>query len=279
MNGNGGDTHAHPLARLWPGMHPLVGMVHLLPLPGAPRWGGSMAEVVRRAVADAEALTRGGMDGVLVENFLDAPFYADGVAAETVAAMARVVVELVDACAVPVGVNVLRNDARAALGIAVACDASFIRVNVHTGLMWTDQGEIEGRAADTLRVRRALGADVAILADVHVKHATPPPGERLEAAAADAWHRGLADALVVSGEATGRATATEDVRRVREGAPDAPVFVGSGVTPDTVAGLLRVADGAIVGTAVSRQGRAGSGVDVERVRALVAASGRESAAR
>jgi membrane complex biogenesis BtpA family protein len=261
-------------ARLWPEGHTLIGMVHLLALPGAPGWKGSMDEVLERASADARALAAGGMDGVLVENFLDVPFLPGPVAPETVAAMARAVSAVVGAVEVPVGVNVLRNDARAALGIATACGARFMRVNVHTGTMWTDQGRIGGRAADTLRARAALGSEVVILADVHVKHGTPPPGERLEAAAADAWHRGLADALVVSGSATGEATALDDVRRVRASVPEGVILVGSGVTPDTVAEILHVADGAVVGTALTRELRAGTGIDPERVRRLVASAHR-----
>lgn len=266
------EPRVDAIPRLWPRGRPLIGMVHLLPLPGSPGWGGSMNDVVTRALDDVQALTEGGMDGVLVENYLDVPFLPRGVHPETVAALARIVAAVVARSEVPVGVNVLRNDARSALGIAVACGASFIRVNVHTGVMWTDQGQIEGRAAHTLRLRRALASDVAIFADVHVKHATPPPGQRLEAAAADTWYRGLADVLVVSGGATGEATAMEDVRRARAGAPEAPVLVGSGVTPASVQTVLNVADGAIVGTSLTRGGRAGTGIDVDRVRALVQAA-------
>ncbi len=253
----------------WPQAGALVGMVHLLPLPGAPGWGGSMDDVLRRALEDTTALVEGGMDAVLVENYLDVPFHPGPVPPETVAAMARVVSAVVAASPLPVGVNVLRNDARAALGIATACAARFMRVNIHTGTMWTDQGRVDGRAADTLRARAALGGRVAILADVHVKHATPPPGESLECAAADAWHRGLADALVVSGRATGQATSLNDVRRVRAAVPEAVILVGSGVTDESVAETLAEADGVIVGTALTRKGRAGTGIDVERVRYFV----------
>lgn len=258
-----------PRRRLWPEGRALIGMVHLLPLPGAPGWGGSMDDLLRRALDDARALAEGGMDAVLVENYLDVPFLPGPVPPETVAAMARVVSAVVAASPVPVGVNVLRNDARAALGVATACGAPFMRVNVHTGTMWTDQGRVAGRAADTLRTRAALASPVAILADVHVKHATPPAGESLESAAADGWHRGLADALVVSGRATGEATALDDVRRVRAAVPEAVILVGSGVTADTVAATLNDADGVIVGTALTRQGRAGTGIDPERVRYFV----------
>jgi len=231
-----------------------------------------MDEVEDRALSDARALVDGGMDGVLVENFLDAPFFAGRVPPETVAAMARVVRIVRTSVEVPLGVNVLRNDARAALAVAVACGAHFIRVNVHTGVMWTDQGIVEGRAADTLRTRAALGAGVAILADVLVKHATPPPGLTPEMAAADTWSRGLADALVATGEGTGSPTELETVRAIVRGAPEAPVMVGSGVTAESVARILAEAHGAIVGTALAREGRAGSGIDPDRVRRLVAAA-------
>lgn len=231
-----------------------------------------MDQVLERALSDAEALTTGGMDGVLVENFLDAPFFGDTVPAEAVAALTRVVAHVVSSTRVPVGVNVLRNDARAALGVAVATGARFVRVNVHTGVMWTDQGTLEGKAAETLRLRSALGAPVAILADVLVKHATPPPGLTVPHAAADTWSRGLADALVVSGSGTGQATDLDRVHQAHEGAPDAPVLVGSGVTPETVGAVLHVADGAIVGSSLAAGGRAGAGVDAGRVRALVDAA-------
>jgi membrane complex biogenesis BtpA family protein len=231
-----------------------------------------MEEVLDRALADTEALVGNGMDGVLVENFLDAPFFAEKVPTHTVAAMTRVTAAVCAAAGVPVGVNVLRNDAGAALAVAHACGASFMRVNVHTGVMWTDQGPVTGRAAETLRTRTTLDADVAILADILVKHATPPPGLTAESAAADTWYRGLADALVVSGAGTGKVTDLSRVAQAKEGAPPAPVLVGSGVTPDTVRRVLDVADGAVVGTALAVAGRAGNGVAPDQVRALVQAA-------
>lgn len=230
-----------------------------------------MDRVLERALVDARHLAEGGMDGILIENFLDAPFFGSQAPPETVAAMSRIVASVCATVDVPVGVNVLRNDARGALGVAAATGASFIRVNVHTGIMWTDQGSIQGNAADTLRARVVLAPDVAILADVLVKHATPPPGLTLEDAAADTWGRGLADGLLVSGSGTGKATDLEHVRRVREAVPAAPVLVGSGVGIDTVRDVLVAADGVVVGTALTREGRAGSGIDPARVRRLVEA--------
>jgi len=262
------------IASVWPHARPLVGVVHLLPLPGAPEWSGSMDEVEERATADAVALQSAGFDGVIVENFSDAPFFASTVAPETVAAMGRATAAVRRSVAIPVGVNVLRNDAAAALGVAVAAGASFIRVNVHTGAMWTDQGLVEGRAAETLRRRAALGAEVAILADVHVKHAVPPPGSQIGVSARDCGHRGRAHALVVSGSGTGSATDASDLARVKEAVPDAVVLIGSGLTAESAPTLLRLADGAIVGSAVMEGGRAGGPIDPDRARTLIAAARR-----
>ena len=257
----------------------LLGVVHLLPLPGAPRAPGAAREAMRqaseRALADARALEAGGLDGAIVENFGDAPFFGESVPAMTVAAMAAILEELRRAVRFPLGVNVLRNDARAALALAAACGLDFLRVNVHSGVMLTDQGILEGLAAQTLRERNALGAEVAIFADVLVKHATPLGGARetdLPQLAEDTYRRGLADALLVTGSGTGKATPLGEVAAVRKAVPEAPVLVASGVNDQTVRATLDVAQGAIVGTFLKRDGRVDQPVDPARVRRLVAAA-------
>lgn len=249
----------------------LIGMVHLLPLPGSPGWAGDMAAVTKRARRDARILEEGGIDAILVENYGDIPFQKT-VGPETVAAITAAVLAVREATDLPVGVNVLRNDARAAMAVAAATGARFIRVNVHTGGMYADQGWIEGKAADTLRLRARIAPDVAILADVLVKHAVPPAGTRLESAARDAVERGLADGLIVSGAATGSPTSLDEVRAVQAAVPETPVLVGSGVTAETVRAALATADGVIVGSALEEGGMAGAPVDPERVRRLVAAA-------
>jgi membrane complex biogenesis BtpA family protein len=251
----------------------LIGMVHLPPLPGSPRWSGSMERAIATALADARALLDGGMDALLVENHGDVPFTAGRVEAATVAAMAVVVAEVRRATVgVPLGVNVLKNDARAALAIATAAGAQFIRVNVHAGAVVADQGIVQTDAYHTLRDRRLLDADVRLFADVQGKHAVPVAPVEIELEARDLVDRGLADALVVSGRATGEATAIADLKRVRSAVPETPLLVGSGVTADSVAELLSLADGAIVGTSLKRDGDVRQPVDPARVRRLVAAA-------
>ena len=151
----------------------VIGMVHLRALPGSPRWDGDMPALLRAALDDARALAEGGADALLVENHGDVPFTARRVDAATVAGMAVAIAEIRRALPLPIGVNVLKNDVRSALAVAAATGARFVRVNVHVGAVATDQGIIESDAHDTLRYRRLLGVDVAILADVQAKHGLP----------------------------------------------------------------------------------------------------------
>jgi membrane complex biogenesis BtpA family protein len=242
-------------------------MVHLLPLPGSPR-ACPWRELRSAAKADAKALARGGVDGLLIENYGDAPFSGGGVEAQVVATMAVIAEELRTASGLPIGINILRNDARSALAVALASGASFIRVNVHVGAAETDQGRIEGKAYETLRYRKAIGASVALFADVFVKHAQPAGTKDLAAAARETAYRGLADALLVTGSETGVAPTLERLVRVREAVPDRPVWVASGVDEGNVR-EFQEADGLIVGSAFERGGRAGGRVEEKRVRALL----------
>jgi hypothetical protein len=250
----------------------LIGMVHLGPLPGAPRFDGDLRSVVAAAVRDAGTLLDAGFGGLMVENFGDRPFFADDAPKETIAAMTAAV-GAVTALGAPTGVNVLRNDALAALAVAAATGAAFIRVNVLSGVMYADQGVITGRAAEVARRRAALAPTAAVLADVFVKHATPPPGLSLEQATTDLWERSGADAIVVSGPGTGQAVDRAHLQRVRSAAPGAPLYVGSGADPASAAALLEVCTGLIVGTAVKVDGVTTNPVDPVRAQALVRAAG------
>ena len=252
----------------------LFGMVHLSPLPGAPRFDheAGMGMIVAKAVADARALADAGFPALMVENLGDSPFFADRVPPVTVAALARVILAVQDESGLDVGVNVLRNDAISSLGIAAATGARWIRVNVLTGLMYTDQGPISGRAADVLRLRQAWCPGVGILADVFVKHASPPAGADIGQAGLDTWERGGADALIVSGTATGSAPDLDRARELRVAVPDAPILVGSGATVANLGELAKIANGAIVGSALKRGGRADGAVDPEAAREFVAAA-------
>jgi len=252
-------------------------MVHLAPLPGSPASRLTQRQIIAQATADARVLSEAGFDAILIENFGDAPFRATRVDPHTVAVMTVVARAVREATELPIGINVLRNDPMAALAVAICCEAAFIRVNVHTGVYATDQGIIEGRADETLRYRKRIGADVAIFADVHVKHAHPLSSSDIAEAAAEAAYRGRADGLIVSGSATGKPTNLEDLRKVRAAVPDRPVLVGSGATAETIRDILACGCGAIVGTSIKENGSTTAPVDRERARAFLAAGGRQDA--
>lgn len=244
-------------------------MVHLLPLPGSPGFGGSIDEVLETAAEDARVLVQAGFRSLMIENFGDVPFFAGEVPAETVAAMALAVSRVSESGAT-VGVNVLRNDAMAALGIAAATGARFVRVNVLTGIMYTDQGPIVGKAAEIARARAALAPGVEVWADVMVKHAVAPPGTDIGQVALDTVERAGADALIVSGSGTGAELDLAEAEAVRDNVPDGTRLVaGSGVTIDNLDRILRVVDSVIVGSSLKVDGDPNQRPDPLRAAALV----------
>lgn len=232
-----------------------IGMIHLPPLPGSPGYAGSMEKILRTVRRDGEILQAAGAAGLMIENFGDVPFFPDRVPPETVASIAAAAAEAARLFRVPLGINVLRNDAASAIAVAAAVGARFIRCNVHTGSAVTDQGIISGRAAWTARKRAELGWDGEIWADVLVKHAAPlgetSPGE----IARDTAYRGLADGLVVSGAATGAPLSLELLQKVKRGVSDRPILTGSGITAANLKEYLPFADGFIVGTSLKEGGR------------------------
>jgi membrane complex biogenesis BtpA family protein len=227
----------------------LIGVIHLLPLPGGPSKSPGLEGVCERALTDARTLAAGGIDGVILENYGDAPFAAGRADAYTIAAMTRIANAIrAEHPALALGINVLRNDGLAALGIAAASGADFIRINVYTGVTATDQGLIEGNSRELHLERNRIGQDVRFAADVHVKHGTPLQNQPIEESAEDAFLRGKADAVILTGSSTGRPTSLDELARVRAVIPAAPLWVGSGVEPAQASKLAGIADALIVGT-------------------------------
>jgi len=253
---------------------PVIGMVHLWPLPGAQGYTGyGMDKIVEHALADARALQDGGVDGIIVENMWDLPYFvgtdvpAEGMTAQAVAA--RAVVEEVD---VPVGINVVHNGGLVTLAIAVAAGAQFIRVCLLTGAQIWDTGELDhGCAAALMRKRKELSAEhIKVLADVDKKHSVRFPG--IDLATHIEWTEFFgADALIVSGAMTGSPPEVDKVRHACRLA-SRPVFLGSGTNEANVAEFLELADGAIVGSSLKEGGDPTAPVDVELVRRYVQAA-------
>lgn len=243
------------------------------------RWGGSLKAVIDRAEQEATALASGGVDGIMVENFFDAPFTKSQVDPAVVSAMTLIIQRLMNLVTLPIGVNVLRNDAQSAIAIASCVEAQFIRVNILTGVMATDQGLIEGDAHQLLRYRRELGSDVKILADVLVKHARPLSAPNLTVAVQDTIERGLADGIILSGWATGSPPSLEDLELASAAANGTPVFIGSGASWENISTLMQAADGVIVSSSLKRHGLREQPVDPIRVSQFVEAARRSMSAK
>jgi membrane complex biogenesis BtpA family protein len=250
-------------------MKTIYGVVHVPALPGDPH-GTTFEEAYSNSMRDAEALAAGGVHGIIIENFGSIPFVkgdaSNRLPPHQVAALTRIATRCKSTLGIEVGVNCLRNDAYSAMGIAAACELDFIRVNVHVGAAVTDQGLIEGEAHMTLRYRRELGCRAKIFADVLVKHASPLGTSDPHEATRDCVHRGLADAVIVSGSGTGEPVNIERLRTVRLAAASVPVYVGSGLVPELLDEVLPHVSGGIVGTWFKRAAITRNPVDVARVK-------------
>ena len=246
----------------------VAGVVHLPPLPGSPRWDGNWGKVLERALRDAKALEEGGVDAIIVENYGDYPF-SIRVGPLTVAAMTKIVSEIVKEVNVEVGVSLLRNSAPEAAAVALVSGASFIRSNQWCWTSDAPEGLLTPVARETFEVMRAFGKRVKVIADVRVKHASPISNRSLCDEARDMGGRCMADLLAVSGSATGHAPSPEDVRIVKE-CSGKPVVVASGVTPENAKEFLSAgADGFIIGTYFKVNGVTENPVDAERVKRFV----------
>lgn len=241
-------TYADRFHRVFPNRPPIIGMVHLHALPGSPHFAGDLKDVVAKALTDAQTLADAGVDALLVENLHDYPYYPETTEPETVASVAvcaRAVAEEID---LPLGINILRNSWKASLGVAAAVGAQFIRLNVLTDAMVTDQGTINGAAHLVSRYRKHIGADdVLILADLLTKHAAPIVERPVPVIAADMLKRGGADGIIIAGHDSSQPPSQDRLREIKDAIPDAPVVLGSGMTAEHAPTYAKIADGAVFG--------------------------------
>jgi membrane complex biogenesis BtpA family protein len=263
------------LRRLFGVERPIIGMLHLPPLPGSPHYGGqTMAEIVQYTLSDLDVYIRGGVNGFIVENHGDIPFLKpEDIGPETIAAMSVAAAEVVGVARpgkYPVGINCLANNAFGALAVAKASMAEFVRVNQWVNAYIANEGFVEGKAGKALRYRSHIGADkVAIFADVNVKHGSH--SITADRSIAEQVRDALffdADVLIATGSRTGDATSIETITEIRE-ASNVPVLVGSGVDVKNVEAILEAADGAIVGSSLKEEGIWQNRVDIDRVRTFM----------
>ena len=245
----------------------IIGVVHLLPLPGSPLYTEeSINDVIDSAIRDAKALEEGGVDGVIIENFRDYPFSKRVENPLTISAFSVIAREVSKEISIPIGINFLRNSAIEAASIAYVSNAKFIRVNVFVETVATDSGIIEPIAPKLLRFIKNYRIKIGILADVHVKHGKVIGERSISETVKDAVERGLASAVIITGKRTGEPVNLMDLKEAKS--TGAYVLIGSGLNLSNI-NLLKYADGAIVGTFFKKNGRVVNPVDKERVKRLV----------
>jgi membrane complex biogenesis BtpA family protein len=257
---------------------PILGMIHLPALPAAPRNTMTLDELVAFALEELERLEGAGIDGVIVENVGDTPFFREGVPPVTVAAMGVIVREVARAATVPVGVNMLRNAWEEAVSVAYVAGAQFIRCNVVIGAYVTDQGIIQGEAARMARLRKSLDRDVLVLGDVHVKHAAPLFDVPLVDAARDLAERGGVDAVIVSGRRSPDPPTAEMVASVVD-AIELPVLIGSGLGKANACEFYELSGGILLGEIDFKVGRVWGGASDQSAYARTIAACRTRSAR
>lgn len=247
----------------------VLGMIHLPPLPGAPYYEGSMEDVIEHALKDAETLAKNGVNSMIIENLGDYPYYPETEECETVAAMTRVALEIRKRYDMPLGINVLRNSWKAAIAIAHLADCQYIRLNILTDSYVTDQGMINGKAHLAARYRKAIGAEkVKFFCDIYGKHGGPIVKRDISIVAGEMVYRGMADALILSEGDSSISAPMEKIDKVKNAVPDTPIFLGSGMSIETVDKMKHV-DGTVFGFGTKPSGDMNDPVDGPTVKAFV----------
>ncbi|MCL4222668.1 MAG: BtpA/SgcQ family protein [Phycisphaerales bacterium] len=253
----------------------LIGMVHVGALPGTPRGGEDLDSITTRACDEARLLEDAGFDGIIIENMHDRPYvHGDKMGPEIVAGMTLISAKVAEAIDIPFGVQILSGGNRHALAVAHATGGRYIRCENFVFSHVADEGLLpEAEAGALLRYRRAIGAEgVAICCDVKKKHASHAITADLSLAdCIEAAEFFGADAVIITGTATGKPTSIEDVALARRSTV-LPVMVGSGVTPETVAPLFEHADALVVGSYLKRDGLWSNALDPHRCEAIVNAA-------
>ena len=249
---------------------PIIGMVHLLPLPSAPGYK-SIEAIYERALFDLKALEEGKADALIIENFGDIP-YPEHSELIAYTAFTSIVTRLKEKTSLPIGINFQFNDYEAEWAIAYACDVDFIRIEAFSENRMGPNGYFKTSGPDLMRLKERFKKDIALIGDVHVKHTFEVVKQPLDFTIEEMIEGGI-DALICTGMTTGQSPKLEDVKLMKELSKGLPVIVGSGVNENTVNDFLSVADGAIIGSSFKKDGQVLNPIDVDRVKRLMAKIG------
>lgn len=247
----------------------IIGVVHLKALPGSPLYANNIEQIYQNAIEDAKALENGGVDSIIFENFGDTPFVKDSISKLTISHFVSIVNDVKRNIDITVGINVLRNDGEAAISIASATGSSFVRINILSGTMYTDQGIIEGKAHEILKLKKSIENEIEVYADVFVKHAVPPSGYTIENQTEELLYRAGADKIIITGDGTGKEIDYSQLIKLREIVPKGKLVIGSGVNEQNIREYKGIADILIIGTNFKINQDVNKSVDEESVKKIV----------
>ncbi len=247
----------------------IIGVVHLKALPGSPFYQNNLSEIYKSALEDSVNLENGGVDSIIVENFGDVPFVKNSISKLTLAHFTNIAKEIKDSINIDIGINVLRNDGESALSIADSIKATFVRINILSGTMYTDQGIIQGEANKLMKLNNSLSNKIEIYADVFVKHAVPPVGYTIENQTEELLLRAGANKIIITGDGTGKEINFEQLEKVRAIVPKGQLAIGSGVNESNIEKYKDIADILIIGTGFKVNNDVIKPVDVKSVEKLI----------
>jgi len=254
--------------------HRLVGMLHVPALPGTPAHSMDIDAIVDHVVSEAQTLIAAGFNALLLENMHDAPYLKGQVGPEIVASMTTVARAVRAETTLPLGIQILAAANREALAVAKAAGLQFLRAEGFVFGHVADEGYIDACAGELLRYRKLIGAeDVQVFCDLkkkHSSHAVTADVSLFETAQAAEFFQ--ADGVIVTGTATGAPADPADLHEVKA-ATKLPLLVGSGITPESVAEALEVADGVIVGSSIKQDGHWANPIDLDAAKRVVEAVG------
>ena len=228
-------------------------MIHFPPLIGYPGYPG-IEKIEKRVLNEVEILNKSGVHSIMVENNYDIP-HKEFVAPEVTAMMAKFADLVAKNTSLPVGIDVLWNDFRSALGICASSGLKYFRVPAFVDSVKTIYGDMPARAKEVIEYRKRLGLEkVAVFTDVQVKHSEMLDKNKPLSLSVKQAYDNLSDAIIITGKWTGDSPKTDDLKIARKAAGKRLIIVGSGSTPENLETLFKYTDGIIVGTAIMTDG-------------------------
>ena len=250
--------------------HSIIGMIHVNALPGTPKYKNNNAQIIEKAVQEAQIYKENGIEVLMIENMHDVPYVKNDVGHEISSLMGIIAYQIKQKTDLPLGIQILAGANKAALAVAKNAGADFIRAEGFVFGHVADEGYIDSQAAELLRYRKHIDADnIAIFTDIKKKHSSHALTADLDITEmAHAAEFFLSNGVIVTGMHTGSSADLDELQRVKS-ATRLPVIVGSGITADNIHAYMPYADAFIIGSYFKKDGYWENDLDTKRIKKLM----------